>query len=799
VGASIPLTRFHIAKAGIPSNEAGKSRPLRLFSILLLLHAAHAFGMALPERLIVHGTVSDVSTHEPLPAAHVRIAGSARGTITSPSGEYTLQLDAGTYTFIASMIGYRPETTLVVLSATTVVNHRLQSIDIVLPEVVVTNEDPAVEIIRRAIARKRQWINSLASYQMEAFTRQVLRRDTAIASVTESFTRGYWQQGDTLREVVLQRRQTANIPQSFNFASVGRIINFNDDEVRFFGFAFVGPTAPSALDEYEVHLKRTFRDRGGNVFEIALTPRRRTTPLFRGTIHIADESYALMGVDVEPNEAFQIPFVKEKHLRYRQQFALYQNEIWLPIDIRITADAAIGMVGISFPRFGFEQTSVITDYTINPQLPDSVFHKARLVIDSSAVRTDTTFWASHEVLPLTSEETTAYKSLDSTQSLDVQFKPGSITLQLSDGGSATGTLLKYADVSFTRVDGLNLGAQYNETVMPILDVHTGFTYAFARKGGSYSIGGTLFSSESRIIGIGADGYRKSARRPEAGYFGSLVNTFTTLLHKNDYPDYYLVEGWQTSLVVAPSNRFRASFGFVNEVHTSLPVASEYSFFYRSRNFRPNDAIAEGKMRSLVLSMRYGEAPAPLNLVSRNVLELSIEYSSPQFAGSSFDFTRLEANGTLVVPTSSGSALMNPGFTFKVAVGMSGGTIPLQRAFMLESASSSMGPFGVMRAMEVKEFGGTEYVACNVEHNFRSLPFLALGIPFLYERSIEFIIHAGTARAWNRSALPVRDSGGWYSEAGFGVNRLLDLLRADCTWRFTNPTGFRFTLSVAQIL
>jgi len=151
-----------------------------------------------------------------------------------PAGEYTLQVEPGTYTIIASMIGYRPETTLVVVSHATVYHARLQASDIILPEMVITSEDPAVEIIRRAIASKRHWIGRLASYQMEAFTRQVIRRDTAIASVTESFTRGYWQQGDTLREVVLQRRQTKNIPQSFNFASVGRIINFNDDDIRFF-------------------------------------------------------------------------------------------------------------------------------------------------------------------------------------------------------------------------------------------------------------------------------------------------------------------------------------------------------------------------------------------------------------------------------------------------------------------------------------------------------------------------------------------------------------------------------------
>ena len=708
-------------------------------------------------------------------------------------------MEPGTYTIIASTIGYRPDTTLVVVSHATVYNPRLHASEIILPEMVITTEDPAVEIIRRAIASKRHWIGRLASYQMEAFTRQVIRRDTAIASVTESFTRGYWQQGDTLREIVLQRRQTANIPQSFNFASVGRIINFNDDEVRFFGYIFVGPTAPTALDYYSVHLVRTHHNRDRNIFEIALTPRTRTTPLFRGTIHIADESYALMGVDVEPNEAFQLPFVKEKHLRYKQQFAEYQDDIWLPIDIRIVADAHIGMIGLTLPHFGFEQTSVITEYRVNPQLPDSIFRRARLVVDSSATQIDTSFWASNNVLPLTPEEIHAYRSLDSTQTLELQFKPGGISMTVGgDAGPAT-AILQYADIFFNRVEGFHLGAQGEVPVLPLVDVRAGIAYAFSSKSTTYLLGGTVFTSAEHTLGVGAEGYRKSAIRPEAGYYGTLVNSLTSLLYKNDYSDYYGVEGWRSFLTVSLSRRVSGTIAFIDEMHTSLPVATEYSLFYRSRRYRPNPSIPEGKMQSVLFTMRYGEPPVPFNLAMRNALEFSLEHSAPGFTGGSFDFTRCEAIATLTVPTFARSALFNPGFTFRIAGGLSGGTLPLQRAFTLESASSGLGPLGVMRGMDVKEFGGTEYFACNVEHNFRSLPFLALGIPFLYERSIELIVHTGIARTWTRLPLPLVETGGWYTEAGVGVNRLFDLLRADFTWRVTGPTAFRFTLGIAQIL
>jgi len=89
------------------------------------------------------------------------------------------------------------------------------------------------------------------------------------------------------------------------------------------------------------------------------------------------------------------------------------------------------------------------------------------------------------------------------------------------------------------------------------------------------------------------------------------------------------------------------------------------------------------------------------------------------------------------------------------------------------------------------------LALNVEHNFRSIPFLALGIPFLYESSIELIIHGGAARIWGAPVALTAES--WYGEAGVGINRIFEVLRADFTWRLSSPRSFAFTIGIAQIL
>ncbi len=84
---------------------------------------------------------------------------------------------------------------------------------------------------------------------------------------------------------------------------------------------------------------------------------------------------------------------------------------------------------------------------------------------------------------------------------------------------------------------------------------------------------------------------------------------------------------------------------------------------------------------------------------------------------------------------------------------------------------------------------------SLEHNFRSLPFLALDIPFLYRNSIELITYGAFAQTWYGSTSA---SNGWYAETGIGLARIFDLLRADVTYRCTQPRRFIFSLSIATL-
>ena len=770
---------------------------MRILLVFLLL--LFMFPPSLRATFSLTGTVRDSVTGEPLADANVRILGTSRGTITNTAGEYSISLAAGDYRILFTMLGYAADTVSIRLGGDMRQDARMRPSEIVLAEVVVSSEDPAIGIIRKAIANKQRWIDRLKTYEMRAFTRRTVYRDTAVAAISESYTKGFWQKGDTLREIVTQRRQTANIPGESNFASVGRILNFLDDRLAFLGFTFVGPTAVDALDYYDYRLLRTRTAAGNDVYEIRMIPRTRTVPLFDGTIHIESGSYALVGVDVHPNAAFRIPFTKNVIIRYRQQFGLYESSYWMPADIRINGEASISFPGVSFPRIKMTQTSVISDYSINTPIPDSIFRRPRLVVDSTATRMDTAFWAANLVLPLDSLEARAYRTLDSTQSLEVQFKPGGAAVTLSAGGSGPfWTTLSFLDLGYNRVEGFHLGAIADlDKVTESLSLTAGLAYGISNKHGTYRLGGTYYPAAHRTFGFGAEAYRIVDNTPERGTQSSLLNMISALFFKEDIRDYFSAEGWKGFAKFRPSDRVRFKVTYTSQREGSLPQRTNYSILFPSHLFRVNPPADPGKLAEVRLDLGLGEEPDPIGFVQKNTFDLSIERAAPALMGGNFNFTRLDGVLALTIPTFGQSYLMKPGFRIQASAGDAFGSLPVQRLFSIESAVDGWASFGVMRGADLKEFTGTGYTSVAVEHNFRNIPLLALGIPFLYDLDIDLIAFGGAARTWSRNALPDVARTGTYTEAGFSIGRILGFLRADFAWRLSpGPHGLYLTIGGA---
>jgi hypothetical protein len=124
---------------------------------------------------------------------------------------------------------------------------------------------------------------------------------------------------------------------------------------------------------------------------------------------------------------------------------------------------------------------------------------------------------------------------------------------------------------------------------------------------------------------------------------------------------------------------------------------------------------------------------------------------------------------------------------------------------VEAQAGGFAPMGAMHALTTQEFKGSALVSIVAQQNLGDWLFRLPKIPFLTYSGMELMLIAGavwttasdTARAL--SPIPINTAKLPYIEAGFGVNRILTLLRLDFAWRLTHRRdagNFEVTLTAA---
>ena len=267
-------------------------------------------------------------------------------------------------------------------------------------------------------------------------------------------------------------------------------------------------------------------------------------------------------------------------------------------------------MGMRFPPIGIERNIVIYDYSVNPELPDSIRNITKTAIDSSAKKIDSTFWATHDVLPLTVEQNCAYHKLDSTQTLEKQFAPSGAMMDLINAMS-TG-ILSYLDLTFNRVEAWHLGISKNaDSLTSDLGVRGGVAYGTADRSWKWHAGATLSFGDTvnRSVSLGAAAISMSDRRwsvaldmynqlavfPLVLMEDQFSNMFNALLTHSDAYDYYAARGLNVALTYVPAASWRVAMAGLTENQQSLAKHTEYSFFDRSRIYPENPSIVDGKI------------------------------------------------------------------------------------------------------------------------------------------------------------------------------------------------------------
>lgn len=808
-----------------------------LFCLLAFGVDGVLFAQEQPRKLrVASGVVIDGEDKQPLRAVKVKVVGKKVGTLTSIDGRFQLTLLPGKYTLAFSMVGYETEKVEVDLTEsdqTLVVTLRSPTYDV--EEVAVFAEDPGVALIKEALKRKKRQNDSLQSYRYMLYTKFVAstdsntanramgKVDTTIVSIFESYSKGYYKKPDKYYNVIVQRRQSANVPQSANFVVFGTNLNAYDDYVEILGQEIATPFHPDALDFYDFTLgKRVGSDSSRLIRRLFFKPKTNQRKLFEGFVDMDMDKSIPLQLEMKPNRAVRLPF--DATLVYRQQFDEFENFYVMPVGMQIQSSAEAAVLFVVSPRIDVDIETVAYDYRFNERFPDEMFSRRRVDISKDADKLDSSYWGANAVLPLRAEELYAYRAIEIAQdnpdsAIGIVFfnrliAPVARVIRFLNTRPFTGIddLFHY-----NRVQGAYLGLGLEEKFWERLQTSAAFGYGFSDKRGNYDIRFRYVAREQEDLFLNLKLYRLLLRRDNPYVVGVPLITTLSLLNKNDYGDYYYGDGFELSgelgfgqLIYIQRDDFTHptifKLFFRNELQTSAQTNATFALFGGNRTFRDNPPIFNGVMRSFGFDAQLNYSP--IRRIANFGFQIKGEFSKPTLVPSDFDFAQYYA--ALLWRTRTLLPLWR--MDLRLSGGYSTGDVPPQRFFSLESAvgGTASASAGVFRGMRVKEFYGDKFFSLSIEHNFGEIIPGVFRIPNIASFGIEFIFLGGFGWSefskrtldYTRTTLPTTTltSEKWYYELGFGLNQILIILRTDFTFRISQtraPTLF-FTISTATL-
>lgn len=804
-------------------------------TIVLLTTSANA-------QNIITGKVVDAQTLEPLAAAHIIIKDTYKGTIANADGEFTLKVTTFPSTIVVRYLGYKTNEITIDANHQGPLDFLMEEAFLEMQEITVTGEDPAISIMKEVIRRKQIWRENLQNYTVDAYSRQQLKTDTSIVSITESISQAYWDKELGNREILKSRRQTANIEGSDNFAGVSYLPNFYDDNLDIVEFDVVGVTHPRALSFYTFELVDFTKIDDKVIFEIKVTSKRKLQPLFEGTIFVQDEDYALVSVRLKPNSVIVFPPpVQEFNMYYEQQFSNFGGDYWLPVDFRMEGTIEVGVPGLRFPPIGFKQVSKLNDYQVNTDLPDSIFNDQDwIAIDSTTIdKSDSLFNATVDVVPLSKVELEAYDSLDSTATLEKAFRPtgfltrfidmddendSDVSVRVETNSDGTQTTYRERkepsvfeklrqqtsiDARFNRVDAVYAGFEHQKRYLDRRlrsRIRLGYSLGYEKLSHGADVSWWPLKNSRRLALIAGYDF-KTETRYNSDLFNKEVLSTMPLFGYSDYFDYYRIEGVFLGGAYALKGYNRTlNARFKYEEHSTIDYKTSYDLLGSSFNQRFNPAVQEGTLSSLSVSYESGEGAEAWGVIGADNIKLTVEQSMKAI-GSDWDFTRFNIDVYRRFSTFYQRRFIPNSLDIRINAGTFVGDLPVQKNGAIDAAIGYFTPFGAFRSKRYVPYEGASYAAIHAEHNFRSTPFELLGIPNAAKSGISLITFGGIGQTWlpekqkqfflsNLGYLP-SNAESPHAEVGVSISNIFSLFRIDLAYRLDEP-GFYPGIALSRL-
>jgi Family of unknown function (DUF5686)/CarboxypepD_reg-like domain len=570
----------------------------KITSLLFLLISITTFSQ-------IKGTVTD-NKGKPIPFANIYVKDTYISTTSNEQGKYELNLKTeGTYVILYQYLGYKTEKKVVETSRIA------QNVDVILieeefqlDEVVIDKKvNPAIEIIKNAIANRKDNSLKTAKYNADFYSRGIFRvknlpktimgqkldffdeiidsTRSGILYLSETVSKITFQKPDKMKEVIVASKVSGN-DNGFSFNNAADV-NFDFYENYLdFDVKVISPIADGAFNYYKYKFDGSFADENNKVInKIKVTPKRNSEPAMEGYIYIVDDSWEIYAVDLSiKGSQMQNPALNT--LTLKQSFSYNsKNKIWSKNTQTIDFEA--GMLGINING---KFTYVYSNFEFPAKFEKKTFTNEVLKFEENANKKEDSFWNTIRPVPLTIEESGDYlkkdalqtkkkskQYLDSIDNKRNKFKFMDVISGYSYSNSYKKRYFNYEgplmSTSFNTVQGwkTQVGFSYykrNEEKRTFTRIASRFDYGFSEKQlratASYSRKFNNSNNAMLFINGGSSVNQFNGSNP----ISNMVNTFSSLLFKNNFMKLY------------EKNFVSANFGreVVNGLNLNLNV--EYS-------------------------------------------------------------------------------------------------------------------------------------------------------------------------------------------------------------------------------
>lgn len=397
------------------------------FTLLLLIISITCFAQ-------IKGTITDLKGN-PMAFVNIYLQDTYTSTTSNEQGKYELNVKTpGTHVVLYQYLGYKTEKRII--EATTfpqLVDVQLGQEDIQLSDVIINPKDnPANDIMRNAIASRRQNSEKTARYKADFYSRGIFRvknlpktimgqkldffdemidsTRSGILYLSETVSKITFQKPDQMKEVILASKVSGN-DNGFSFNNAAQV-NFDFYENYLdFDVKVISPIADNAFNYYKYLFDGSFVDENNKVInKIKVIPRRNTEPVMEGYIYIVDESYAIYAVDLSiKGSQMQNPALNSLSLKQSYSFN-NKNKLWTKNTQ--TIDFLAGLLGINISG---NFTYVYSNFEFAEKFEKKIFTAEVLKFEENANKKEDSFWETIRPVPLTNEESTDYLKKDALQ------------------------------------------------------------------------------------------------------------------------------------------------------------------------------------------------------------------------------------------------------------------------------------------------------------------------------------------------------------------------------------------------